>query len=44
MDFTGIRTLMVEVDTVKLTVTQSAKKVYGFNIGGPIIKTNSSSS
>jgi len=27
-----------KVDTVKLTVTQSAKKVYGFNIGGPIIK------
>ena len=27
-----------KVDTVKLTVAQSTKKAYGFNLGGPIIK------
>ena len=27
-----------KIDTVKLTVSQSAKKVFGFNVGGPIIK------
>ena len=27
-----------KVDTVKLTVSQSAKKAFGFNVGGPIIK------